>query len=76
MLSGNDKEKMLRSCPGLENIQPSFLSWTFLLSQLDIHYCMMMEKEMATYSSTPAWRIPQTEEPGGLLSMGSQGRHD
>ena len=24
MLSGNDKEKMLRSCPGLENTQPSF----------------------------------------------------
>ena len=29
-----------------------------------------MEKEMATHSSIPAWRIPGTEEPGGL-SMGS-----
>ena len=28
------------------------------------------EKEMATYSSILAWRIPGTEEPGGLLSMG------
>ena len=27
---------------------------------------------MATYSSTLAWRIPWTEEPGGLQSMGSQ----
>ena len=27
---------------------------------------------MAPYSSTPAWRIPWTEEPGGLQSMGSQ----
>ena len=27
---------------------------------------------MATHSSTLAWRIPQTEEPGGLQSMGSQ----
>ena len=27
---------------------------------------------MATHSSTLAWRIPWTEEPGGLLSMGSQ----
>ena len=30
-----------------------------------------LEKEMATYSSILAWRIPQTEEPGGLQSMGS-----
>jgi len=27
---------------------------------------------MATYSSILAWRIPWTEEPGGLQSMGSQ----
>ena len=30
-----------------------------------------LEKEMATHSSILAWRIPETEEPGGLLSMGS-----
>ena len=30
------------------------------------------EEEMATHSSTLAWRIPWTEEPGGLQSMGSQ----
>ena len=36
-----------------------------------------LEKEMATHSSILAWRIPQTEEPGGLQSMGSQKvRHD
>ena len=36
-----------------------------------------LEKEMATYSSILAWRIPWTEEPGGLQSMGSQRvRHD
>ena len=34
-------------------------------------------KEMATLSSILAWRIPWTEEPGGLQSMGSQRvRHD
>ena len=32
-----------------------------------------MEKEMATHSSILAWRIPWTEEPGGLQSLGSQG---
>ena len=29
-------------------------------------------EEMATHSSILAWRIPQTEKPGGLLSMRSQ----
>ena len=29
-----------------------------------------LEKEMATHSSTLAWRIAWTEEPGGLQSMG------
>ena len=31
-----------------------------------------LEKEMATHSSILAWRIPWTEEPGKLQSMGSQ----
>ena len=31
-----------------------------------------LEKEMATYSSIFAWRIPRTGEPGRLQSMGSQ----
>ena len=36
-----------------------------------------LEKGMATLSSIPAWRIPWTEEPGGLQSTGSQRvRHD
>ena len=30
------------------------------------------EEEMATYSSSLAWRMPRTEEPGGLQSLGSQ----
>ena len=36
-----------------------------------------LEKAVATHSSILAWRIPRTEEPGGLQSMGSQRvRHD
>ena len=31
-----------------------------------------LEKEIATHSSTIAWKIPWTEEPGRLQSMGSQ----
>ena len=37
------------------------------LGQKDI-----LEKEMATHSSTLAWKIPWTEEPGRLQSMGPQ----
>ena len=32
----------------------------------------LLEKEMATHSSILAWKIPWTEKPGGLQSMGSQ----
>ena len=36
-----------------------------------------LEKEVATHSSILAWRIPWTEEPGGLQSIGSERvRHD
>ena len=36
-----------------------------------------LEKEIATHSSILAWKIPQTEQPGRLQSMGSQRvRHD
>ena len=42
-------------------------TWVRSLGQED-----PLEKEMATHSSTLAWRIARTEEPGGLHCMGSQ----
>ena len=37
----------------------------------------LLEKEMAALYNTLVWKIPRTEKPGGLLSMGSQRvRHD
>ena len=42
-------------------------TWVQSLGQED-----PLEKEMATHSSILAWRIPWTEEPGGLQSAGSQ----
>ena len=52
--------------------------WAFLVAQW-WRICLPMqmwvqslEKEMATYSSILAWKIPQTEEPGGLQSIGLQ----
>ena len=69
---------------------PLQYSWTFLVAQLVKNLPAMwetwvrsldredpLEKEMATHSSTLAWRIPWTGKPGGLQSMGSQRvRHD
>ena len=45
-------------------------SWTRLRDFTFIFHYHALEKEMATHSSVLAWRIPGTEEPGGLLSMG------
>ena len=42
-------------------------TWVWSLGRED-----PLEKEMATHSSIRAWRIPWTEEPGGLQSTGSQ----
>ena len=42
-------------------------TWVQSLGQEDL-----LEKAMATHSSTLAWKIPWTEEPGRLQSMGSQ----
>ena len=42
-------------------------TWVWSLGQED-----PLGKEMATYSSTLAWKIPWTKEPGTLQSMGSQ----
>ena len=42
-------------------------TWVQSLGQED-----PLEKEMATHSSILAWRIPWTQEPGGLQSMRSQ----
>ena len=44
-------------------------TWVQSLGQED-----PLEKEMATHSSILAWRIPWTEEPGGLQSTESQSR--
>ena len=41
------------------------------LKYLGCHYRFITEKAMAPHSSTLAWKIPWTEGPGGLPSMGS-----
>ena len=46
-------------------------SWTRLSDFTFTFHFHTLEKEMATHSSILAWRIPGTEEPGGLPSMGS-----
>ena len=52
-------------------------SWTRLSDFTFTFHFSALEKEMATHSSVLAWRIPGTEEAGGLWSMGSHRvRHD
>ena len=40
--------------------------------QYSVWFLCILEEGMATHSNILAWRIPWTEEPGGLQSMGSQ----
>ena len=55
--------------PGIEPGSPAMQeTWVRSLGGED-----PLEKEMATHSSTLAWKIPWTEEPCRLQSMGSQG---
>ena len=64
---------------------PPFIFWASLVAQMVKRLPVMretqvqslgredpLEKEMATHSSTLAWKIPRMEEPGGIQSMGSQ----
>ena len=47
-------------------------SWCVVVTSCEIQGLgLLLEKAMATHSSTLAWKIPWTEEPGRLQSMGS-----
>ena len=50
-----------------------FLTSLFFGSIVAVQHCMLPEKVMAPHSSSLAWKIPWTEEPGRLRSMGSWG---
>ena len=53
--------QMVKCLPTMRETRVQYLGWEDAL-----------EKEMATHSSILAWKIPWTEEPGRLHSMGSQ----
>ena len=52
---------MVKNLPAIHETRLQSLGWEDPL-----------DEEMATHSSILAWRIPRTEEPGGLQSVGSQ----
>ena len=52
--------QMVKNLPAMQETQVRTLGWKDPL-----------EEGMATHSSTAAWRIPRTEEPGRLQSIGS-----
>ena len=56
-----DLAQLVKNLPAMRE------TWVRSLGQEDA-----LEKGMATHSSILAWRIPWTEEPGGLQTMGSQ----
>ena len=47
-------------------------AWSLLLQKVKINSPHLLEKEMTTHSSILAWKIPWTEKPGSLQSMGSE----
>ena len=53
--------RTIKNLPAMKETWDQFLGWEDSL-----------EKGMATHSSILAWRIPWTEEPGGLQSIGSR----
>ena len=61
MLGASLVAKVVNNLPAMQDPWVPSLGWEDAL-----------EKGMATHSSLLAWRIPWTEEPGGLQSMGSQ----
>ena len=61
LLSASLVAQMLKYLPAVQE------TWVQSLGQED-----PLEKEMSIHSSTLAWKIPWTEEPGGLQSTGSQ----
>ena len=56
--------------PGSDRNAPAFTIWETWVRSLG--WEDTLEKEMAIHSSILAWKIPWTEEPGGLQSMGLQ----
>ena len=62
--------RLVNGLPGssvVKNLPIMQETWVRSLGQEEL-----LEKEMATHSSIPPREIPQTEEPGGLWSMGLQ----
>ena len=57
---------MVKNPPAMQELQET---WIRALGQED-----PLEEEIATHSNILAWRVPGTEEPGGLQSMGLQTR--
>ena len=53
--------QLVKNLPAMQETRVQFLGWEDPL-----------EKEMATHFSILTWRIPRTEEPGRIQSMGSQ----
>ena len=76
----NTNNKCSRGYGGKGNPPTLLVEMHKVIVTVNCNYClvsMLMEKAMAPHPSTLAWKIPWTEEPGGLQSKGSlRVRHD
>ena len=61
VIGGSLIAQWVKNLPAMQETRVQFLGWEDPL-----------EKEMATHFSILTWRIPRTEEPGRIQSMGSQ----
>ena len=62
---------MIQNLTAMQETQVRSLGWEVPLEKA-LGWEGPLEKEMETHSSILAWRIPWTEEPGGIQSMGLQ----
>ena len=72
-----DKDKALIICKGCVCVPKEYKNISQKTNKNSEFVTGVPEKAMAPHSGTLAWRIPWTEEPGALRSMGSlKVRHD
>ena len=68
----DEKHVLIINAPGFLGSRLSYMP-LYLISFIYLQVNSFLEKAMAPHSSTLAWKIPWTEEPGKLQSMGLLG---
>ena len=70
--SGFPGDSVAKNLPGMQETWVQSLGWEDPLEIFTLARMKTIQKEKATYSSILAWKIPWTEEPGGIQPTWSQ----